>query len=236
MIFDNKYVKKIYRVLPQLTEEGDLPRDLNGDVEESFDDYYIPCNRANAEIYTTSEVEDGKEIFVAYVPSRTIRGQLVKELKEFIIKETNNDKDAVSNVAPKGCDYESEFYFYDCDMKHFAKALNARTKGAKMHPTDKSNLPIYAKEIIPQNKYSKMPKGWFNEFKKNYAIPIQKKEGLKATLLWDSIYSNFGKDAKKNVVKLSEKENYKTCHYIHKIGLWEEFETYLKRRVEGEVK
>ena len=234
MIYENKNVKKIYRVLPHLTDEDDFPRDSKGEIDSSFDDYYIPCNRVNSEIYTTDTIENKKEIFVAYVPSKTVRNDIAKKLSEYIIKEVNNDGDAICGVRPKGSSYETEFYFYDCDLEKFAKLLRAKTNGAKsIKPTSDKNVPSL---VIKYEKYDKMPVGWFDEFKKQYSVPIQKSEGIKATLVWDVLYKDFGKTVKVNLVKKAKEDNYRTSHYIHKNGMWKKFEKYLTKRMEDGLK
>ena len=232
MIYKNKHVQNIYRVIPHLTIANDFPRDDKGEIEKSFDDYYIPCSRVKAEIYTTGAKENGKEVFVAYTPSRTVRNDLVKNLSKYIIKESNNDTDKTCKVSPKSGTYESDLYFYDCDIKHFAKILKARTKGAKIKPTDKLNLPH---DTHKYKAYDNMPKDWFKEFKSLYSVPIQRKEKIKVSLVWSVLYKDFGKSIGVNILEDSMKENYKCSHYIHKIGEWEAFVEYLKERLKGDT-
>jgi len=233
MIYKNKNVNKIYRVLPHLNSDNDFPRDSKSEIDSSYDDYYIPCTRVNAEIYTTQDIYDGKEIFVAYIPSRGVRDDLINNLSQYIIKEVNNDADKISSVKPKGGSYESELYFYDCDIVHFAKLLKARTKGRTIRPDSKENLPH---EIIKYKKYNDMPKGWFDDFKSEYSIPIQQNEGIKVSLVWNVIYVDFGKSIGRNLVNEAKLNGYKNSHFIHQQGLWDTFEEYLTNRKENGVK
>ena len=104
-------------------------------------------------------------------------------------------------------------------------------KPAKIKPTDKKNLPSYKESQVKLTPYDNMPKDWFPNFKKQYSIPLMKKDSIKASDVWENIYRGYGKRLKKNIVNTAKKQNYKTPHYIHKVGLWEDFENYLKERV-----
>jgi len=233
-LYKNKFINKKYRVLPKLdVETKGFPTVLNSKGEEipdkSFDDYYIPCTRGKSEIYyygldTTFGGNGKDEILCVLINSYSIGTDVESKLKDYIISYTDNNQIGVN--APK--DKETLIYFYAKNIDLFAKLLKANTKGAKTIPPNSiKNLP-HEKEVNKKNQYRGMPKDWWKEFSA-YGNNITKKNHLSAKSTWSYVYSEFSKIVKRDIVTEANKENYKTSHYIHKIGLWEEFSQYMKK-------
>lgn len=227
-LYKNKFVKKIYRVLPKLDiNTNNLPMLMNSKGEEifdkSFDDYYIACTRGNAEIYfyekgTTPE----KDVFKAIIYSYSVGGDVIDKLDKYILDSVSNRLDGKENPFSK----EVEVSFYAKDISKFADLLKAKTRGAKsIYPNSTKNLPH---EIVKKNIYRGMPKGWWDEFLV-LGRNIGTKNNIVAKSTWGFIYEDFSRIAKRDVVSEAEAENYKVSHYIHKIGLWEEFEKYMRK-------
>ena len=217
-LYDNKFVKKIYRVIPHLDIHGNLPTimDSKGDTifDKSFDDYYIPCGRGNAEIYFYEKGKTNDTLCVT-ISSISVGNSVLKALKGYVIKSVDNDE-------------EIDIYFFDKDLPLFAKELKAKVNGAKsIPPNSPKNLP-HEKEAIPTfNDYKLMPKDWWTEYSV-LAQSIAKKRKLVVNKVWSTIYDEFSKIVGINIVEESLKENYKPTHYIHKSGLWTQFEKYMR--------
>jgi len=231
-LYKNKFINKRYRVIPKLDiETSSLPTVLNSKGEEvfdkSFDDYYIPCTRGNAEIYyygkdTTFGGNGRDDILCAVINSYSIGDDVNEKLKDYVISSTNNFTNGV-NAPPNK---EVTVYFYAKDIDLFAKLLKAGTRGAKsIPPSSKKNLP-HEREIDKTVNYKDMPKDWWKEFSA-YGNNISKKNHISAKSTWSYIFNEFSNIVKRDIVAEAKSENYKTTHYIHKAGLWEEFSKYM---------
>jgi len=125
-IYDNKYVKNIYNVEPVLSNGTNFPV-KDGKINESFDDFIIPCNRSKCGfIYTSHGFQDSNEILVGYITSTTVSKDILSKFSSCIIKYFDNEE--------KGRNNETEFYFLDKDLDKFAKIVKAQTSGAKTSP------------------------------------------------------------------------------------------------------
>ena len=100
--------KGTYRVLPELDNETmDIPRDLNGEVADGYDDLYIKCSFGN-KIFAYGSEEGKKTVYLmAYIPSigrgRNISKALTKQGVEFIDYSENDEEDIyIHDAVPAG--------------------------------------------------------------------------------------------------------------------------------------
>lgn len=126
--FLEKYTGK-YRVLPHLDyDTGDFPRDEEGNIDESYDDLYIPC-------------KGGIEIRHSYEPNK---------LAFILLEKSPSMVDKIINkVHEKGPEVKFEvdragkdaFIYFDAkDIDKVAPVLGARTGGARIKWNAKSNI------------------------------------------------------------------------------------------------
>ena len=113
-----------YRILAHVDEvTKDFPKDENGEIEESYDDLYIPCKNKN-EIHSA-----GNKFMSAIIYSTRKATSLLELAKKNKIKVVDYDI----------LDGEAIIIFNSSDMKFFADYLGAETKGARLDPYNLNN-------------------------------------------------------------------------------------------------
>ena len=238
-----KKYKGFYRVKADFDlSTNDFPRDEQGNIDSSFDDFYIPC--ANGSKIRHYE----QNILLFYCPSigrfRNILKQIYEDKigsldKHKIIKRSESlDKEVVSY------DYESFYnelinkqvltYIYEYDSEgefrfktnlidYIAELVKARTLGANISPLSTKNLPS-AKYNIPEEDLIKYRK----------IIEVLEKREMYLLAQWtkkfdEVIQSNKGKkydiNAERKMSCLTGKE------YIHSMGLFDDYLKYLQDKV-----
>lgn len=76
-----------------------------------------------------------------------------------------------------------------------------------------------------------MPSGYWTPFKEIIIPAMAKKYSCKVNKALQKCYELFSKYKKQDFVKLAEENNYKINHYIHSLGLWNEFVEFLKEHI-----
>lgn len=185
----------------------DYPRDDFGNIDPSFDDYYIDC-------YKGVEIRHSdRDILACYIPSPNYGKNVLRRIYlEKIGKECKNIDKVVDellkyNILKEITITDGEVYFmFKADMiNYMAKLVKAKTNGAGIRPLSVKNLPK-TPYIIPDkdmNLYKKAVKGM---------LPMD--IGRKVQQ-----YAALHTEYKANMRKLGL--NIK--QYAHKIGKWEEF-------------
>ncbi len=222
-------LKGKYRVLADYDlSKNDFIRDEYGNLDPSFDDYYLKCNNG-----VKIRHYGGSTLF-AYIPSkgkgRNILRQIYKdkigELKDINdIEKIHNDliKNGIVSFIEE-LDSEVEFRFNAKDIDYFATLLKAQTSGASISPFATSNLPkkkyiiptedlfLYEEIIkdISKNEYLKLA-----YITKQFDEVIQKKKGKKYDI-----------NAERKLSCLKNKE------FIHKIKLWKEYIEFLRNNLD----
>lgn len=125
----NRYLKKyvgIYRVkaLYDLST-GDFPRDSNGNLDESFEDLYIPCRKGiikhaycDVLCWYTDKISQGRNV--------------LKELKE-------NKPEVIIDYEETSKDFL--MHFNSEDILRVAEIVSPLTGGANINPFSVRNLP-----------------------------------------------------------------------------------------------
>ena len=137
----SKRIKGKYRVLAHYDKEtGQFIRDHEGRLEESFDDFYIPC-KGGAHIYHFGYLEGNKRsvsqntlvaYFDNYVKAQTVIEKI--EAKYPHIMPT-------CYVDMGGKFYKEAEIFFDAKyIDEFADIMGAQTKGANLSPFSVKNL------------------------------------------------------------------------------------------------
>lgn len=189
--------------------KNQFPRKIDGTFEDG--DCYIDCYK-NIKVF-----HYGNKILEAYFPS-LMRG---KNIMKAIQKEYGND--VIFSI--KETDSELYFRFHANDMDRLEKYLKPKTNGADISPFSSKNLP--------KNKEYKIPDEDFVEYKN-----IIEKIGQKRIIELTHMTSNYLKSL---VTKKNTWENIKADmslkglsgnRYIHSIGKWNDYISYLKNELE----
>lgn len=207
-----KYTGK-YRILPYYDIElEDFPRDLNGSIDESFDDLYIPCKKG----IITHTYDDFDKLAICFYDKRP---SVAKGIYDEIC---NKYKDI--NISIELIGNDSYIYFYDCDINKIASIVKPKTSGAKIKWNDNRNLPK-VEYIIPEEDNKKLSK---------VISKLSKTEKMRIIKTCNSAFlksiSNKKFDAKVEMKKsrLNPKE------YIHSIGMWDRYIRFIKKEIKNE--
>lgn len=222
-----------YRVKPHLDQStNDFPRNDDGSIDSSYDDIYIKCANGS-QIY-----HFGHSTLVAYIPSigraHNIIISIAKELK--LISEDTESRDyeiLYSKLNDAGTifdiheyDSEVEFKFNAKNMDLVAKYLKPQTMGTDISPFSTKNLPKKNYEIPSENikEYREIidsiPEGnklLISILTKRFMSQMMEKD----TKLYREI--NIKADMKKRMLKGKE--------YIHSMGYWDKYLSYLRKNI-----
>ena len=189
--------------------KNQFPRKIDGTFEDG--DCYIDCYK-NIKVF-----HYGNKILEAYFPS-LMRG---KNIMKAIQEKYGND--VIFSI--KETDSELFFRFHANDMDRLEKYLKPKTNGADISPFSSKNLP--------KNKEYKIPDEDFVKYKN-----IIEKIGQKRVIELTHMTSNYLKSL---VTKKNTWENIKADmslkglsgnRYIHSIGKWNDYISYLKNELE----
>ena len=205
-----------YRVLAKYDlKTNDFPRNKSGEIEESFEDLYIPCTKGNGEIRHTYETD----MLAFYTEKQTTAKSIVKQLQsrkscpEYIYDDHYSD--------------EAMIYFNAKDMDFFAKVFGAKTVGKNIPPFSRKNLPVLEYSIPKEDKkeYDDILSKLTGRDKNNFAKLIIDEFDPKIELY---------KGKKFNFKEDREKTNLDNLTYIHYVGLWDKFIRYARKRARQE--
>ena len=198
----------------------------NGDLNDSFDDLYIPCaskcyimhHEYNTLVAIIPSMTKGnniiKDIYEERFGENTSYGIAYEELYKEVIKLGNIVKiEPCDLINKKGKNIgEMLIYFKNDYMSTMAKYLKPQTNGANTIPFSVKNLPK-SKYEIPEEDLIEY-KNIASKFKKSLDVGHLTKQ--------------FCKDFDKADMKL---KGLKGKEYIHSIGKWDEYLNYLKMRI-----
>lgn len=229
----DKY-KNVYRVKAFYDlKTNDYPRLKDGELNNTFDDLYIPCA---SKCYIMHHEQN---ILMAIIPSKTKGNNIIKNIFEDMYGENTSTgmtfEELYKEVIKLGniikiedCDLyqinkngkihnigEMIIYFKNEYMPVMAKILKVQTSGASISPFSVKNLPK-TKYIIPEKDKSDYD-NIVSKLNNKLSIKNYNNEFL------EEVNSNYKADMK--LAGLKGKE------YIHSIGKWSEYLDYLKMRI-----
>lgn len=219
---------------------NDFPRDEQGNIDSSFDDFYIPC--ANSSKIRHYE----QNILLYYCPSigrfrnilKKIYEDKIGNLDKFTTTNKFKDKEITSYnyesiykdlfdkqiiLYIEEYENEGEFRFKTNLMDYIAELVKARTSGANISPFSIKNLPS-VKYNIPKEDLSK-----YREI-----IKVLEKDEIYLLAQWAKkfdkvIQSKKGKsydvNAERRLSCFAGKE------YIHSIGLFDVYLEFLQEQI-----
>lgn len=215
---------------------NDFPRDIHGHIDS--DDIYIDCAMGNQITHY------GHGILVAYIPSigrgHNILKVIGKELyDEGTINNLNDDYEQLYRMIEDSgiikeiheTDGEVEFKFHSKNIDQIIKHLKPKTAGANISPFSSKNLPKpKEKYVIPNDEILEYKKITSVIPKDNLLLISQiTKDFLFKILQKKPCYRNISikADMKKKMLKGKE--------YIHSIGMWNEYLTYLEASIKEKL-
>lgn len=209
-----KFVGK-YRVLAEYDQStNDFIRDDNGTLSPEFDDFYIPCLSGGKIIHLDQDI-------LQYYVQGVRKGRS-------ILNNIKHDNTKVISLLFNIIETDNEltFCFKSSSLDSLEKYLKPKINGSSISPFSRKNLPksLYK---IPDNDIEKYRNVIEDKYTKGdtilgYLLSKHTKEFL------SKIKKINGK--KIDVTKMKKKECLKSKEFIHKIGLWDKYISFLKER------
>jgi len=241
-----QHFKGTYRIKAHYDQNtNDWVRDPNGELDDSFGDFYIDCRNG-------IEIKHGVgNILSCYIPSKPRGMNILRQI--FLDKVNVNDKKVndIDYVAEKlvekeilldidVLDFEVYFTFKTSLIDYIAKLVGAKTSGA--------NIGALSVKNLPKNHYE-IPKSDLDQYEKlikllpTRTMERQGKNGetIKATMPDAVIIKGIMKGFEL-VIKKAKGKNYdlnteqrkrglRGREFIHSIGMWNEFIKYVTNEV-----
>lgn len=219
----NKFKNK-YRVMADYDiDTMDFPRDSNGNIDKSFDDYYIPCKkfveirhayRDTITCFVWSLITGNNMVKAIY---KKECGDLGEHTNEWYYKQLKNKNIFIDYVI---CDKEISFTFKADYLPQWEDIIKPKTYGAKIRPLSPKNLP--------KNDY-KIP----NEDMQKYKELVSRISNPDNPLEGAQIIGSINREFKKTLPKKADSERKKLCmkwqQYIHYSGKWNKYLNFVEK-------
>ena len=204
-----KYVGT-YRVKAEYDQNtNDFPRNENGQIEESFEDLYIPCK--NNILIKHTYIGDDILVCCFYEKIKT-----ANNIYDKIMQQYPNIDIEFEDSAPDGF-----IYFHAKDLKKLATILKPITTGKGINPFSKKNLPK-PEYKIPSKDLSQLYK-LTQDFDRSQTLQFFKKSNSE---FLDMIFNE--KKSYKNKFKSS---GLNSREFIHSIGVWDRYINYIQNQI-----
>lgn len=205
---------------------NDYPRLKDGNINPSFDDLYIPCQK---NIYVMHYQRD---VLMCICPtSKRGRNTLRKIYETYISKDVPDnfdlimqkltDEDIIINIEET--DKEFIFYFKDANMDKVSKVIKPIANGADIPPFSPKNLPK-TKYTIPTSDLA-IYKDLTASYDNKLALGRMNQEFLQVQQSKLKKGDNTDYKANMKLVGISGKE------YWHYVGMWDEYLEFIKMKV-----
>lgn len=211
------------------TYTNDFPRDEFGNIDPSFDDYYIVCDK-NVQIRHAWQ-----SMLWCYIPNITKGRNILKQLYNELLCEGKKDWKKLTISDEKLCndlntltflknveftDGEVCFDFSSNQIEIISKIVKPSTKGKNINPLSSKNLPKKTSCLSTQNKV---------DYKKATQYDLSKVEIMQLIKSTNESFAkkNLPKDYKLEMKKL--KLDFKS--YVYSKQLWDKYIDVLKKAV-----
>lgn len=194
-----------YRVKAELDLiTHDFPRNASGEIDESFEDLYIPCARG-----VIKHTYLGRDILaLCYYnhaqQARNIYTILKEKYPKIDIELDDGDTDGL-------------IYFNAKDIKKIATVCQPRTSGKDISPFSPKNLPK-AEYQIPSKDLQEL-----------YEI-TKSLDRLSTMHFFKQINQEFMKSLGKKMQTAKLQSRLSTKEFVHSAGLWDKYVKYAKKR------
>ena len=219
-----KHYKGKYRVLADYDwDTNDFPRDEQGNIDEDFNDFYIP-GKKNIEIRHASQNVLGCYIFsiglgrnvLALIYEQELNKQAPKKLEKIAEELINN------NIIIDITYYDGEilFLFKAPHLEDWDKIFKLKKSGANISPLSSKNLPKsdYTIDKADEKRYNDL----LINCDKTQKMLIAKRSV-------NTISEKLTKKQKAEMKKL----NMKPKQYIHYIGKWDKLLDEVKKEIKN---
>lgn len=221
----NKFKDK-YRVIADYDMDTmDFPRDYNGTIDSSFDDYYIPCKK-------NVEVRHGyRDILTCFVWSLMMGNNVVKAIYKLEIGDLGEHTSEWHYKKLKEKGVFTEYFVGGCECSFSFKAeylprwegiLKPKTYGRGIKPLSNKNLPK-SDYVIPAEDLRK------------YKECIGKHPDGENKIAIAQFAKTCNSEFKKSLPKKAPTERKKLCmnfqQYVHYKGLWNKYIKLLEDRI-----
>ncbi len=225
----NKFKDK-YRVIADYDMDTmDFPRDPNGNIDKSFDDYYIPCKKF-------VEIRHAyRDTITCFVWSLGTGNNIVKAIykKECGALGNHNSEWYYKQLKAKNifidyviCDKEISFTFKADYLSQWEDIIKPRTYGAKIRPLSPKNLPKSDYQIPAED---------MDKYKALTNTVIDNDNPLHGAQIINMINNAF----KKTLPKKADTERKKLCmkwqQYIHYSGKWNKYLKFMEKSLNEET-
>lgn len=219
-----QHYKGKYRVLAEYDwDTNDFPRNDQGNIDEDFNDFYIP-GRKNVKI-----VHAGSNILGCYIFSSTLSRNILANIYEKELGKTAPSKAEKiaelligNNIIEDVTFYDGEilFTFKNKHLNNWANIFKLKKSGANISPLSPKNLPKsnYVIDETDEKEYNKL----FNGLDKTQKMQIAKRATANIT-------SKFTKKNKAEMRKLCMKPK----QYIHYIGKWNKLLDEIRKEIKN---
>lgn len=199
-----KYVGT-YRVKAEYdTNKNDFPRNEHGQIEDSFEDLYIPCSKG---IIKHTYVGDDILVICFYDKLKT-----AINVYDVIKKKYPN-----LNIEFEQAGSDGLIYFDAHDLKKIAPIIKPRTSGAKINPFAASNLPK-PEYKIPASDLAEL-----------YHITADLTR-VQTMHFFKQVNSDFVKTLPKELKQDFKLTRLSAREYFHSKGLWEKYLKYVTKK------
>ena len=219
-----KHYKGKYRVLADYDiETNDFPRDEQGNIDEDFNDFYIP-GKKNVQIRHAGNNKLGCYVFSTTLGRNILASIYERELNKNSPKKINTLADELikKNIITEITYYDGEilFIFPASYLEQWHDIFKLKKTGANISPLSSKNLPK-SQYII-----NKKDEEEYNTLLKN----LKKKQKLLITKrATNNITSKFTKKQKAEIRQLCMKPK----QYIHYIGKWDKLLNEIRKEIKN---
>lgn len=219
-----KHYKGKYRVLADYDiETNDFPRDEQGNIDEDFNDFYIP-GKKNVQIRHAGNNKLGCYVFSTTLGRNILASIYERELNKNPPKKINTLADELikENIITEITYYDGEilFIFPASYLEQWHDIFKLKKTGANISPLSSKNLPKsqYVINKKDEEEYNTLLK----DLNKQQKLLITKR----AT---NNITSKFTKKQKTEMRQLCMKPK----QYIHYIGKWDKLLNEIRKEIKN---
>jgi hypothetical protein len=219
-----KHYKGKYRVLADYDiETNDFPRDEQGNIDEDFNDFYIP-GKKNVQIRHAGNNKLGCYVFSTTLGRNILASIYERELNKNPPKKINTLADELikENIITEITYYDGEilFIFPASYLEQWHDIFKLKKTGANISPLSSKNLPKsqYVINKKDEEEYNTLLK----DLNKQQKLLITKR----AT---NNITSKFTKKQKAEMRQLCIKPK----QYIHYIGKWDKLLNEIRKEMKN---
>ena len=208
-----KYLEKFvgkYRVMAYIDEDTNkFP------VDDSYEDFYIPCNRG-CEIKHTYLGDD--ILALCFYDKYSTAKNISKKLDDLKIEH----EDDITDTS-----LDAHIYFNAKDIDKVAKFVKAKTSGKQIHPLSARNL----KKV--KNTSYKIPEEDLKKLYKNTG-GMSKTEKLQFFRKANKEYlEKLNKETKEDHKEKMKFDGLAIKEYIHSIGYWDKYVRFINKKLKN---